>query len=444
MSSSDFIDLWNDTITNYCEQNSNNLFNEEVVKPTKFFAFQNNELIIVVEKDEHFPLLNECKNEMQKICNQISNNDHKLVFIKNSDKEQYKKNKKSSFDTSLTFDNYLISDFNVNAYKLMQSVFENGTSLFNPIFIYGKTGLGKTHLAVATANKFNSLHPNMSLHYVESQMFIREIFRCFEEKNSNQIEDLKERYSNYDVLIIEDVQYLADKTKTNEILFTIFNNLTNSKKIIIMTSDRAPHELNGFEDRMISRFSSGISCKIDDPSLQVLQELVIKTLTTKNITLTENASLMIANFCDSDIRKLLGIINKIIFFSSTQNLEVNKVLDENIIKTILEIDNKLIGNTKKINFAHPSKIIETVAKIYNVKTSDLTGNSRKKNIANARHMAMYIMRDFAKLQLKDIGGFLGNRDHTTVLNGVERIKSLISSDKEFNKLVSSIVKKLSY
>lgn len=157
-----------------------------------------------------------------------------------------------------------------------------------------------------------------------------------------------------------------------------------------------------------------------------------------NVYLTEEAIELVANFCDKDIRSVIGALNKIIFLLGDKNGLISK----NEIKNILEVDNQIIGNSKKNPFAHPSKIIENVAKVYNVKVADIISNSRKQNVATARHVAMFIMREGYKLQLKDIGSFLGNRDHTTVLSGVEKIKSLMTKDKDFSKLINSIIKKL--
>lgn len=449
MQSNELDKYWQQAIDKYRNENSNDLFIVEVVEPTKLINVIQNEAIVGVNNSDHFNFLENIKSKLETILSSFMKKNINIKFVDIADKDKYvsvsnnvpiKDTGAIGLDKSIYYSSYVVGDFNKDAFRLANQLSETSSSTFNPIFIYSKTGLGKTHLLTAMVNEFEKKYPNKKIHYVESQTFIREVFSCFEEKNnSSLIENLKNRYCEFDVLVIDDIQYLADKNKTNEILFTIFNNLTQKKKTIIMTSDRGPHELNGFEDRMISRFSSGISCRICEPDNESLKIIISKVLNEQNIYLTNEAMMLIVDFCDRDIRKLLGLVNKIIFFVDNKN----NLLDKDNIKNILEIENKVIGYNKKNTFAHPSIIMEKVAKIYNIKISDLRDNSRKKNVATARHLVMFIMREHAKLQLKDIGGFLGNRDHTTVLNGVEKIKSLINSDKEFSKVVNSIIKKLS-
>lgn len=445
MNNTDFSNLWTQTINIYSEENNNQLFINEVVKPTNFFDLIDSKLIILVNKKSDIKLLEQCKERLENIFNELTNVQIEIIFIDKEEKNKYQSTNEAivednqTIDSNINFDNYVISDFNKNAYRLANQIIENSSSPYNPIFIYSKTGLGKTHLLIAMVNEFIKKHNDKKIKYIESSTLISEIFNCFEEKNNSRlIEDLKKKYSNYDVLIIDDVQYFANKSKTNEILFTIFNNLKNNKKTIVMTSDRTPTELNGFEDRMISRFSSGISCKIDEPDENTLKTIISKKLIASNVYLTEDAIDMVANYCDKDIRNVIGLLNKIVFLLGDKNGLIN----QNEIKAILEVDNQLFGYNKKNPFAHPSKIIENVAKVYNVKVADIVSNSRKKNVATARHVAMFIMRENYKLQLKDIGSFLGNRDHTTVLSGVEKIKGLITKDKDFSKLVNSIIKKI--
>lgn len=444
MNNNNLAELWTQTINLYSEENNNQLFVSEVVKPTNFFALKENKLIILVNKPEDVKLLEQSKERLTSIFSDLAKTPVEILFISEDDKKLYEQDKvevlnEQIVDNELNFDNYVISDFNKNACRLIDQIIDKSSSPYNPIFIYSKTGLGKTHLLIAMINEFVKKHPDKKIRYVESSTFISEILNCFEEKNNSRlIEDLKAKYSSYDVLIIDDVQYFANKTKTNEILFTIFNNLKNNKKTIIMTSDRTPNELNGFEERMISRFSSGISCKIDEPDENAIKTIISKKLMAANVYLTEDAIELVANFCDRDIRSVIGALNKIIFLIGDKNGLITK----SEIKSILEVDNQIIGNSRKNPFAHPSKIIESVAKVYNVKVADIISNSRKQNVATARHVAMFIMRESYKLQLKDIGGFLGNRDHTTVLSGVEKIKSLMDKDKDFSKLINSIIKRL--
>lgn len=435
--------LWDITLNQYKLINNNELFFIEVLQPIKIIGANNNQIYLLVSDKDHLGLIENIQQEINNIWNSYNQRNDNLFFTVDKDIIENQKNEiinqTKKWDSSISFENYIIGDFNKNAYLLIEQVIKNGSSQFNPIFIYSKTGLGKTHLLLATINELLIKYPDKKIFYTDAQSFIAEVFKYFQDKTHNLLEEFKNFYSNLDILVIDDIQYLSDKTKTNEVLFQIFNNLINNKKTIIITSDKIPSELNGFEDRMISRFSSGITCKINLPDNDSIKQIIKNNLKNK-ININNEGISLLTNFYNTDIRKLIGILNKIIFFYSSN--EKNN-LDQNEIKNILEIENKIVGDNKKPIIANPSFIIEVVAKTFNVKLLDLSDNTRKKNITIARHVAMYIMREHAKLQLKDIGNFLGKRDHTTVLNGIEKIKSIILQDKEFSNMIDNIVKKIS-
>ncbi|MDE5617805.1 MAG: chromosomal replication initiator protein DnaA [Ureaplasma sp.] len=440
---------WDNFIDYYCKQNNTNLlFNNEILKKTKLVDSDTNNFVVLVEQNNHIELMEQYQDNLIIAFSQLFGIVPKFKFVDEWKKQDNKKTNiiiiNDEVDPNINFSNYVVGNFNKNAIRLAKEVLKTSTSTYNPIFIYSKTGLGKTHLLSAVANEYKIKWTNKKLRYVNAQTFLKELYIIFEEKNNNslKIEEFKNIYSEYDILLIDDIQYLANKSKTNEILFTIFNNLTNKKKIIILSSDRSPNELNGFEDRLISRFSSGITCKINEPEDDSLKLIINNTLGDKHINLTDDAISLVTNTFNKDIRELIGVLNKIAFLNS--NLE-NKdtLLDLKEVQEVLEIDSTVIGYNKKITALRPSTIIDVVAKIYNIKSSDIIENSRKKNIATARHICMYIMREYGKFQLKDIGYAIGNRDHTTVLNGVEKIKSIILEDKEFNSLINSIIKKIS-
>ncbi len=440
---------WDSFIEYYCQQNNTNLlFNNEILKKTKLVDNKDNSFVILVEQSHHIQLMQQYQQNLVSLFSKLFGVVPQFKFVIEWNKETNNRPSitiiNDEVDPNINFTNYVVGDFNKNAIRLAKEVLEKSTSTYNPIFIYSKTGLGKTHLLSAVANEFKNKWVDKKLRYVNAQTFLKELYVIFEEKNNNslKIEEFKNIYSEYDVLLIDDIQYLANKSKTNEILFTIFNNLTNKKKVIILSSDRSPNELNGFEDRMISRFSSGITCKINEPEDDSLKLIINNTLGDKKINLTDDAINLVTNTFNKDIRELIGVLNKIAFLNSNvENKET--LLDLKEVQEVLEIDSTVIGYNKKITALRPSNIIDVVAKIYNIKSTDIIENSRKKNIATARHICMYIMREYGKFQLKDIGYAIGNRDHTTVLNGVEKIKSIILEDKEFNSLINSIIKKIS-
>ena len=444
--------FWTDTINNYYNNLNNPLLFHDIFLPTKVHDLIDNTLYILVTDDFAKNQLEMNRLSLEEVFSRMSNKSFKLAFItkeeiplvnstneSNQQKELIKNEQKMFIESNLNFGNYVVGDFNRNAYKLITQILTTGQSLFNPIFIYSHTGLGKTHLISAFANEYIKRFDNKTLFYIDSSNFTKEILDALY-KGSNDIEALKQRYSNYDVLMIDDVQYLSEKAKTNEIFFNIFNNLIRSQKIIIMTSDRAPDQLNGFEDRMISRFASGISINIKEPDKESLKSIIQNYISGKDIKLTDAAMNFILNYFNTDIRKLIGIINKLIFFISIENEPI--IIDEKAIVNILDLENANITNKKKTLVINPNSVISAVSKLYNLKLQDIIGNSRKKEHTTARHIAMYILRVEYNFSFKEIGSLMNNRDHTTVINAVEKIKEQISKDKDLKEVITTLVKSL--
>lgn len=437
---------WELAINAYKNIVNNDFLIKDILTQTKPVKIFNNTLYVVSNNDYLIDYLNSNREQISNFFNQFSNEYITLLALHENEWESIKDNlqiennsvENSYLDKKLNFENYIIGDFNFYAYTLIKNIIKTGTTEFNPIFIYSSTGLGKTHLTSALANAYKSKFPNKNIHYIDAINFTKEIYNALQE-GSQQIENLKAKYSNFDLLIIDDIQYLADKTKTNEILFNIFNSLIKNNKILIMTSDKHPDNLHGFEERMISRFSAGITTKIKVPDEESIKNIINEHIKSTNLLINPESIKFICDWFKNDIRVLLGAINKIVFFSKMNN---NNVIDEKIIKDILEIETSktttIPNNEKLIN---PVVIINNVAKLYNISNSDITGSSRKKEIVNARHIIMYILKQEFNMPYKEIGMLLGNRDHTTVMNGVEKTKELLYKDKNLITVIESIIKK---
>lgn len=437
---------WELAINAYRNIINNDFLIKDILTLTKPIKIFNNTLYVVSNNDYLIDYLNNNREKISDFFNQFSNENITLLVLSENEWESIKDNLQTEnnlvennyLDKKLNFENYIIGDFNFYAYTLMKNIIETGTTEFNPIFIYSSTGLGKTHLTSALANAYKDKFSNKTIHYIDAINFTKEIYNALQE-GSQQIENLKTKYSNFDLLIIDDIQYLADKTKTNEILFNIFNSLIKNNKILIMTSDKHPDNLHGFEERMISRFSAGITTKIKVPDEESIKNIINEYIKSTNLLINPESIKFICDWFKNDIRVLLGAINKIVFFSKMSN---NKVINEKIIKDILEIEtskNTTIQNNEKL--INPVVIINNVAKLYNISNNDITGSSRKKEIVNARHIIMYILKQEFNMPYKEIGLLLGNRDHTTVMNGVEKTKELLYKDKNLITVIESIIKK---
>lgn len=454
--------FWLETINSFSHKLNNPLLFKDVYQTTKVESYKDNKLCILADDDFAKMQLEMEKPRLEELFTSLSNLNVQILFLTKKELKEQKaileatnavsNNKEASHNKSdvqmhgnqieanLNFQNYVVGNFNKSTYMLLSQILNNGQSLFNPIYISSHTGLGKTHLVSAFANEYIKRYPDKNLYFIDSSNFTKEILDALAKGGSGHIESLKERYSQYDVLILEDIQYLADKAKTNEILFYIFNNLIKQRKILILTADRIPNELSGFDDRMISRFASGITTKIKEPDEHSLKTIVEKYISDKNIKLTDKAVHFLVNYFNSDIRKLIGILNKLIFFIAVEDGSI--VIDENSIMSILDIENVNLKSSKKNLMINPNSVINAVAKLYNLKVMDIIGNSRKKNHTIARHIVMYILRIEYGMPLKNIGSLMNNRDHTTVLNGVEKVKEQIANDPDLKAVITNIVKSL--
>lgn len=453
--------FWLETINSFSHKLNNPLLFKDVYATTKVETFKDNKLYVLADDDFAKMQLDMEKNRLEELFTSLSNLNVQIIFVTKKDLKDLKTSWESSsnstndrvatpknelethgnqIEANLNLQNYVVGDFNKNSYMLLSQILNNDQSLFNPIYIYSHTGLGKTHLVSAFANEYTKRYRDKKLYYIDSANFTKEILDALAKGGSGHIEALKERYSKYDILILEDIQYLSDKSKTNEILFYIFNSMMKQHKVLILTADRSVNQLNGFDDRMLSRFASGITTKIKEPDEHSLKTIVEKYVSHKDIKLTDKAIHFLVNYFNTDIRKLIGILNKLIFFISVEDGSI--VVDENSIMSILDIENVNLKSSKKTLMINPNSVINAVAKLYNLKVIDIVGNSRKKSHTIARHIVMYILRIEYGMSLKDIGSLMNNRDHTTVLNGVEKVKEQISKDTDLKAVITNIVKSL--
>jgi chromosomal replication initiator protein len=304
---------------------------------------------------------------------------------------------------------------------------------YNPLFIYGNSGLGKTHLLNSIGNYVLTHYPDKKVHYTTSTDFVSKVVSSIK---NNTIEDFKRELLNVDVLLMDDVQFLAGKEKSHEIFFHIFNDLVNHKKQIVITSDRHPHEIKGLEDRLISRFSSGLSVGVDSPEFETAVAILKSKMEHQSLEpdlVDDEVINYIARDFSSDIRKLEGALNRIIFYSI--NFGQNKQID---LKTAVSAFKGQNYNDK--NELNANKIKRIVSDYYGLTRQQLISKSRTKNISNARHIAMYLCRKHLDLPFTKIGDEFGNRDHSTVMSSCEKIDKLLKIDFTLASAITDLEK----
>jgi len=320
----------------------------------------------------------------------------------------------NTFDTRLnpnyTFDTFVTGDSNRFAHAAAFAAAEAPGKAYNPLFIYGDSGLGKTHLLHAIGHYALSLYPRIKVRYVSSEEFTNDFINAI---GSNRSSAFQEVYRDIDLLLIDDIQFLQGKDQTQEAFFHTFNTLHNHNKQVVITSDLEPKLLTGFEDRMLSRFEWGLKTDIQAPALETRIAILRKKAERDRVTISDDILEYVAARVSSNIRELEGTLIRITAFAGLQRQKVDMPLVQSILKDALPVEDNIVVT--------PVDIINTVASYYKITPDDLYGSSRIAAIALARQIAMYICREQTNLSLPKIGQLFGGRDHTTVMYANRKI-----------------------
>ena len=333
-----------------------------------------------------------------------------------------------------TFDTFVVGKNNELAHATALAVATDPGEYGNPLFIYGGVGLGKTHLMQSIAHYILSYNPNYKIIYTTTENFSSELFRSI--KNRTQ-EAFKEKYRNIDMLLIDDIQFIAGKDSTMEEFFHTFNSLYDNKKQIVISSDKPPKDIVGVEDRLISRFKVGLTVDIQPPDYDTRLAILDKRAEMEHMIVDESALHYIAEHIVSNIRELEGALNTIINFARLKKTStIDTDLAKEALKDIIEPD-----ESKPIT---PDLIINTVIEQFNYKISaeDIKGKNRSREVAYPRQICMYLCVKYTGLSQAAIGAALGNKDHTTIIHGKNKIEYDISHDEKVRNMIDIIVKKL--
>ncbi|SVC21164.1 uncharacterized protein METZ01_LOCUS274018, partial [marine metagenome] len=330
-----------------------------------------------------------------------------------------------------TFEGFVAGKSNQIARAAATQITENPGTSYNPFFIYGGVGLGKTHLMQSVGNKINSTNKDSKVAYVHSERFVGEMVSALQH---NTINSFKRQYRSLDVLLIDDIQFFAGKERSQEEFFHTFNVLLESNKQIIITSDRYPKEIRGLEDRLKSRFGWGLTVSIDPPELETCVAILKVKSELEGFDLPEEVAFFIASKIRSNVRELEGALRKIIANSTFTNKEPTVELAKDSLRDLLSIQAKqtTIENIQK-----------TVAEYYNIRVSDLLSKRRNRSITRPRQIAMYITKELTSHSLPEIGDAFGGRDHTTVIHANKKVLLLKKEDVRFVEDCENIKRLLS-
>ncbi|SDY34408.1 chromosomal replication initiator protein [Salimicrobium album] len=440
-------ELWNATLEQMKEKISKPSF-ETWLKATKAHSLDEDTLTIIAPNEFARDWL---ENQYQKLIKEtlieVTGSELKTKFIIPETKEESLEDVKlsskppdlkdgeesptSMLNSKYTFDTFVIGSGNRFAHAASLAVAEAPARAYNPLFIYGGVGLGKTHLMHAIGHYVLDHNPNAKVVYITSEKFTNEFINSIRD---NKAVNFRNKYRSVDVLLIDDIQFLAGKEQTQEEFFHTFNTLHEESKQIVISSDRPPKEIPTLEDRLRSRFEWGLITDITPPDLETRIAILRKKAKAEGLEIPNEVMLYIANQIDTNIRELEGALIRVVAYSSLINRDINASLAAEALKDIIP--------NKKPKVITIGDIQEVVAEKFNIRMEDFPAKKRTKSVAFPRQVAMYLSRELTDASLPKIGEEFGGRDHTTVIHAHEKITNMLSNDQQLHRELDEITEQL--
>jgi chromosomal replication initiator protein len=334
----------------------------------------------------------------------------------------------SNFISKYSFDNFIVGHNNRFAYAASEAVSKAPAKAYNPLFIYGSVGLGKTHLLHAIGMRIHQLNPNLNVKLVSSEKFTNDLINSIKDK---RMENFRKDYRKADVLLVDDIQFISGKEQTQVEFFHTFNELHSNNKQIVLTSDRPPKEIPTLEIRLRTRFEWGLIADIQPPDFETRIAILKKKIELNAYNISDDILHFIATQIPSNVREMEGALTRIVAYASLLNTEITLSIASNVIKDMIgQVNEKPLT----INF-----IKRKVSDYFSISISDLCSKNRTKDLAYARQIAMYLARELTNVSLPKIGESFGNRDHTTVMHACDKIKGLLIADVQTKNTVNTLI-----
>ncbi|EQK49557.1 chromosomal replication initiator protein DnaA [Paraclostridium bifermentans] len=436
----DIVSLWEKTLQLIKGELSPPSFNA-FFKQIKPLQIQSNTLILLVPNDFTKGILEDrYLNLIESSVNQLSLKKHNIKFVlsenevKGLDKDQQLDDDKQirkkypNLNPKYTFDTFVIGNSNRFAHAACVAVAEAPARAYNPLFLYGGVGLGKTHLMHAIGHHIMEQKKDPKVVYVSSEKFTNELINSIKDDRN---EEFRNKYRNVDVLLIDDIQFIAGKERTQEEFFHTFNSLHEANKQIIISSDRPPKEIPTLEDRLRSRFEMGLITDIQAPDFETRMAILRKKAQMEDIDVPNEVTVYIAKNIKSNIRELEGALTRVVAYSSLTNRTISFELASEALKDII--------TTSKHEEITVNRIKEKVSAIFSLKMEDFNSKKRTRSISYPRQVAMYLSRELTDLSLPKIGEEFGGRDHTTVIHAHDKISKDIENNEDFKEKVNKII-----
>lgn len=453
---------WNEILQNMTEDHDIlPLSFDTWFKPLKLYDLINNELIIIVPEegfigylnkkyslllkiaieektgipvDIHFLIENDAREYVKKLQGSINDKKDPSIILEETLKE-------ANLNAEYTFDTFVVGSSNNLAHAASLAVAESPGEIYNPLYIYGGAGLGKTHLMHSIAHFILKNNPKAKIRYVTSETFINEFVDSIRNKNNSSPADFRNKYRELDVLLIDDIQFIIGKEGTQEEFFHTFNTLYENKKQIVIASDKPPKDIDNLEDRLRSRFEVGLIVDIQMPDFETRMAILRKKEELMHINIDNEIIKYIATNIKSNIRELEGALTKIVAMSRLQG-QLNKgqssidlAMAEGLLKDHITPD-----GPKEVT---PELIISTVAEHFGITNIEIASQKKNKEIVFPRQIAMYLCRTMTEAPLKNIGEYLGGRDHTTIMHGIDKISTELRTNEQLKSTIETLRKKIS-
>ncbi|WP_371326076.1 chromosomal replication initiator protein DnaA [Thermodesulfovibrio sp. N1] len=406
--------------------------------PIKFLNIKNSEIFIEVPNrffkdwiEDNFPSL------IKEAFHQVTGNNYEINYIISGKEpeqltidEKIKQVKRGNLNPKYTFDTFVVGPSNQFAHAASLRVAENPGFSYNPLFIYGGVGLGKTHLINAIGNFILDKNPDLNVCYISSEQFTGEFVSAIRHE---KMPEFRQKYRTVDIFLVDDIQFIAGKDSTQEEFFHTFNELYSKQKQIVISSDRPPMEISDITDRLRSRFGMGLIADIQPPEIETRLAILYKKAEREGIVLPEDVAYFIASRVKSNVRELEGSLIKLCAYISLTKVPITLEIAKQVLKDLLPDENKPI--TIEI-------IQKTVCESLGIKMQDIKSKKRTKEISNARKLAMYITKKLTNLSLSEIGNAFGGKDHATVIYACKQIEKEKEKDENLCRLIDSIIRKL--
>lgn len=389
--------------------------------------------ILKVPNDFHRQTLERCYTSLlTEALDEVFGPGLKVKFVIPEDLGQQKEERfQSDTDYDYTFDTFIVGPSNKFAHAASIAVATKPASLYNPLFIYGNSGLGKTHLLYAICNEISFCHPQMNILYIKGDEFTNEMIEAIRHGTT---QEFRQRYRKADILLVDDIQFIAGKESTQEEFFHTFNSLYESKRQIVLTSDRPAKDIATLEERLLTRFEWGLTADIQPPDFETRLAIIRRKAELLDITIPENVCEYIANRLKNNIRQLEGTVKKMKAYHLLNGQAPS-------ITTAQAAISDIINNDQPTPFT-VEKIIEEVARTFGVTSDEIRSAKRSANISKARQMAMYVVREITQLPTEAIGNEFGGRDHSTVVYALQQMEKNLQKDSKIKATAEDIIKNI--